>query len=203
MLLPTRVLRTMFFGSVLVAMTASSASAATVIFTYTVTGRANATIDPVTNILSYAFVPSGPVATTIGSLTVNYSGDLDLTLLPPSGPTTATWDVAGRGSFFGPGTEAQFAADPETLIAPFEGTSTIAGGTGVFAGASGSTSYTGSFNVATGIAQFVERIEITGPNVSAVPEPATWGMMLLGFAGIGAVIRRRRATAVRVQLQMA
>jgi hypothetical protein len=25
-----------------------------------------------------------------------------------------------------------------------------------------------------------------------VPEPATWAMMLLGFAGIGAVMRRRR-----------
>ncbi|HEY0649235.1 PEPxxWA-CTERM sorting domain-containing protein [Phenylobacterium sp.] len=29
----------------------------------------------------------------------------------------------------------------------------------------------------------------------AVPEPATWGMMILGFAGMGAVIRRRRHPA--------
>jgi len=29
-------------------------------------------------------------------------------------------------------------------------------------------------------------------NVQAVPEPATWAMMLLGFAGIGMVLRRRR-----------
>lgn len=29
-------------------------------------------------------------------------------------------------------------------------------------------------------------------SVAAVPEPATWGMMLLGFLGIGAVLRRRR-----------
>lgn len=28
--------------------------------------------------------------------------------------------------------------------------------------------------------------------LSAVPEPATWAMMLLGFAGMGMVIRRRR-----------
>jgi len=26
----------------------------------------------------------------------------------------------------------------------------------------------------------------------SVPEPATWAMMLLGFAGIGAVMRARR-----------
>jgi hypothetical protein len=29
---------------------------------------------------------------------------------------------------------------------------------------------------------------------SAVPEPATWAMLLLGFFGLGAVLRRRRAT---------
>ena len=29
----------------------------------------------------------------------------------------------------------------------------------------------------------------------AVPEPATWAMMLVGFGGLGAVIRRRRASA--------
>ena len=27
---------------------------------------------------------------------------------------------------------------------------------------------------------------------AAVPEPASWAMMLIGFAGIGAVLRRRR-----------
>jgi hypothetical protein len=30
----------------------------------------------------------------------------------------------------------------------------------------------------------------------AVPEPATWGMMLLGFAGIGFVMRRQRRPAL-------
>ena len=37
--------------------------------------------------------------------------------------------------------------------------------------------YSGSFNVA---------------NAPAVPEPATWAMMLLGFGAVGMVIRRRR-----------
>jgi PEP-CTERM motif len=32
--------------------------------------------------------------------------------------------------------------------------------------------------------------ETTGP-VSAVPEPSTWAMMLLGFAGIGLMAYRR------------
>ena len=30
---------------------------------------------------------------------------------------------------------------------------------------------------------------------TTVPEPATWAMMLVGFGGLGAVLRRRRATA--------
>ena len=33
-------------------------------------------------------------------------------------------------------------------------------------------------------------------NVQPVPEPATWAMMLLGFAGIGMTIRRRRQPAL-------
>jgi hypothetical protein len=31
---------------------------------------------------------------------------------------------------------------------------------------------------------------------AAVPEPATWGMMLIGFAAIGIGARRNRRTAV-------
>lgn len=33
----------------------------------------------------------------------------------------------------------------------------------------------------------------------AVPEPTTWGMMLLGFVGLGYTVRRRASTAVRVR----
>ena len=33
----------------------------------------------------------------------------------------------------------------------------------------------------------------------AVPEPATWGTMLLGFGGLGSVLRRRRAPGPRVR----
>ena len=33
-------------------------------------------------------------------------------------------------------------------------------------------------------------------SVGAVPEPATWGMMLVGFGGIGAAMRRRTRTRV-------
>ena len=38
--------------------------------------------------------------------------------------------------------------------------------------------------------------EIDDLAVAAVPEPATWGMMLIGFAGIGMALRRRRRPAL-------
>ncbi len=34
------------------------------------------------------------------------------------------------------------------------------------------------------------------PDVAAVPEPATWAMLLVGFGGVGVLSRRRRSTAV-------
>jgi hypothetical protein len=37
------------------------------------------------------------------------------------------------------------------------------------------------------------RLDVTG---GAVPEPATWAMMLLGFAGLGAALRSRRRPAL-------
>jgi hypothetical protein len=51
----------------------------------------------------------------------------------------------------------------------------------IYDGATGST-----YNVAARDA--FEQIQ------NAVPEPATWGLMIIGFGGVGAVLRRRRAT---------
>jgi hypothetical protein len=33
---------------------------------------------------------------------------------------------------------------------------------------------------------------------NAIPEPSTWAMMILGFAGIGFMVYRRKNTALRV-----
>jgi len=35
-------------------------------------------------------------------------------------------------------------------------------------------------------------------SITAVPEPATWGLMLLGFGGLGAMLRKRRKPVVAV-----
>ena len=34
------------------------------------------------------------------------------------------------------------------------------------------------------------------PDVPAVPEPATWAMLIMGFGGIGSVMRRQRRAAL-------
>ena len=40
----------------------------------------------------------------------------------------------------------------------------------------------------------IDNVVVTTPG--GVPEPATWAMMLLGFAGVGAMVRRSRASAL-------
>jgi len=36
---------------------------------------------------------------------------------------------------------------------------------------------------------------ITGSFGGSVPEPATWGLMIMGFGGVGALLRNRRRQA--------
>jgi len=38
-----------------------------------------------------------------------------------------------------------------------------------------------------------ETVLIPNVRITAVPEPATWAMMILGFGAAGSVLRRRRA----------
>lgn len=61
----------------------------------------------------------------------------------------------------------------------------------------GSQFYT--LNLATGGATLVGSLgsgELVGLTAFAIPEPATWAMMILGFSAMGAVLRRRRSLAV-------
>jgi len=61
----------------------------------------------------------------------------------------------------------------------------ISGGTGRFAGASGSFSGIGTADVRHAPPSIVSL------TFSPVPEPGTWAMMLVGFGGIGVGLRRR------------
>jgi PEP-CTERM motif len=76
---------------------------------------------------------------------------------------------------------------------------TILGGTGRFAGASGTFDATGLADARTRPTRVL--IDFLGNiDAPAVPEPATWMMMFLGFGAIGLDARRRRQ---RVRHQIA
>jgi hypothetical protein len=66
---------------------------------------------------------------------------------------------------------------------------TITAGTGAYAGATGSFVGTGTAN--NGVSPTILTL-----NFRAVPEPASWALMLVGFAGIGMAMRRSRVLAV-------
>jgi hypothetical protein len=53
-----------------------------------------------------------------------------------------------------------------------------------------------ALNSEEGQGQITGQIVVGDPMVAAVPEPSTWAMMLLGFAGIGAMTYRRRKSAM-------
>jgi len=62
-----------------------------------------------------------------------------------------------------------------------------------------------SFTVASG-RPVSYRLTISDPlglDASAVPEPATWAMSLVGFGAIGGVLRRRRAASMRSSMGVA
>ncbi|GAA3996703.1 PEPxxWA-CTERM sorting domain-containing protein [Sphingomonas humi] len=46
---------------------------------------------------------------------------------------------------------------------------------------------------------YIDRVSVTGPSAPAVPEPATWALMLCGLGTIGWSLRRTRRTSLRRQ----
>jgi hypothetical protein len=76
-------------------------------------------------------------------------------------------------------------------------------GAAVYASPSETSAITGQFDLPTGAHPFtVYYVEGNGSpsvlnlSVAGVPEPATWATMMLGVAGLGAVLRRRREQSV-------
>ena len=67
----------------------------------------------------------------------------------------------------------------------------VTGGTGFLAGATGSFDSSGTLSFLTG-RPVVSQTFSGVLNVAAVPEPAAWAMMIVGFGVVGGAIRSRR-----------
>lgn len=134
-------------------------------------------------------------ATSSGSSTIgSFTYDHNWCFNGPSGPINGVFDL-----FFGSdnvhGTLTGMASPSGTIgLTNLDLTYTILTGTGAFTGA------TGSFGgIATADARGrtptspLFTLNFTGGiEAPALPEPATWAMMLIGFGGIGLALRRRR-----------
>jgi hypothetical protein len=71
----------------------------------------------------------------------------------------------------------------------------------IIAGAGESfTSASFQTTVPNGFVDFKQLRLVLAGGTAPVPEPATWGMMLLGFAGIGMAMRRRRSGSALMQI---
>ncbi len=126
-------------------------------------------------------------------------GDFTFTMVQCLNPLqngSIEYDFGGGNTLVGTRASSVNAISPP-LVIQFTAISDITGGTGTFAGYTGSITALGctdrrdsavsgsGFTADTG---FVFRGELMQP----VPEPATWGLMLAGLTGVVAAARRRR-----------
>jgi hypothetical protein len=68
----------------------------------------------------------------------------------------------------------------------------ITGGTGLFAGATGGGTGTGTQDLVSGAFDVTLTGTLTAPGLAAVPEPGTVALVGGGLAGVGGAVRRRR-----------
>lgn len=160
-------------------------------FTGTVTGVSTLVgADPTCAPLQFrsAIDPSSTVGTSsLGAFTYSTSTCLSLGGGASFGTFIINFGVdAFNGTFDGGSTPTETAGISNTSWL-----FTILGGTGRFAGASGMFDGTGLADARTRPTRV--SIDFNGNvNAPAVPEPASWTLMILGFGGIGLVVRRRR-----------
>jgi choice-of-anchor C domain-containing protein len=106
----------------------------------------------------------------------------------PSGPDSADVTVTGAGSLLSSSVTHTTSTPSDLDWIHFTGSFTA-----------DSSLTTLAFNETAGggnAGVFLDNVSVTGGSITrGVPEPATWAMMLIGFGGLGALMRRRRDRA--------
>ncbi len=112
--------------------------------------------------------------------------------IAPGQPYAGTFDfVFDLGDMFSGTTAGYMTPTATPLLFNSFVTYTVTGGTGRFAGATGTIKGVGLLDRAP--MRPVNDLNLSGSlNIAAVPEPASWAMMVIGFGAAGAALRRRR-----------
>ena len=179
--------RALLLAAALAAVTIPQiATAATINFS----GSATATASPAANLACAPLLQglaTGSGTSSFGTFSYTHTA----CTTGATGPVTGTYLIDfGIDQFSGNFTGTSAAtATPGLFDLVF--TYNINSGTGRFAGGTGAFNQVGTVDVRGGPPS---RLSL---NFSAVPEPATWAMMLLGFAGIGLTTRRQRTMVVK------
>lgn len=141
-------------------------------------------------------LPGNTVGTSnLGNFT--YSTDTCLAPASANAPSSGTFTIDfGTDSFSGTFDGGSTFSDTPG-IAVTDWLFTILDGTGRFLGASGTFEGAGLADARTRPTHVV--IGFIGDiNAPAVPEPASWALMLLGFGGMGLALRRRSGVLAQV-----
>jgi hypothetical protein len=167
-----------------------AASAATIMQSITIDIPTGASSDD--NFMSSTFAGFDPKTGTLTSAEVSLSGSLTWTPGSPIGPFGAMLALVLASPI--PASQGFMSATPETIDIDLNGAAAgFAIGPGpqqerlVASDSSDGGSFTGG-----GILGGTVTYTFT-PAVPTVPEPSTWAMMLIGFAGLGYAAFRRKA----------
>jgi hypothetical protein len=137
----------------------------------------------------------GSTSTDVSGLAVGtYSDEFDFSLSIPYtfAAFLSTISVKGAGNIDFIGGYIDTVSNPFTFASESFGTATIdVGSSGALDLAAGAHKIFVDYKVKTGPASYSLDV-----SVAPVPEPATWGMMLVGFGLVGAGMRSRKRSMV-------